>query len=60
MRRFAKDLKREIIDAAKTQALDNKYEVTCPACSHKIKVPVGKSVCPICGEEIDLHLNFDF
>lgn len=60
MRKFAKDLKREITKEAKMQVLNGKYNIICPACSNNINVPVGKSVCPICGGEIDLHLNIDF
>lgn len=34
-----------------------KYEVSCKNCHTKVLVPVGKSICPHCGKEIDLTLD---
>lgn len=33
------------------------YPISCPHCKASITVPVGKSVCPVCGKEIDASLN---
>jgi predicted amidophosphoribosyltransferase len=59
MRKFMKDFNREVINDVKSQALNGEFEVTCPSCSNDITVPAGKSICSVCGEEIDLQIEFD-
>lgn len=43
---------------AKKAAMSKKYQVSCKNCGAKVLVPVGKSICPHCGKEINLTLNF--
>lgn len=47
-------IKREAQNAAKKKL----YEVSCKNCHAKVRVPVGKSVCPHCKREINLILDF--
>ena len=42
----------------KKAATNKKYQISCKNCRAKVVVPVGKSVCPACGKEINLILNF--
>lgn len=42
---------------AKKAVLSKKYEVSCKNCHTKVTVPVGKSICPNCGKEINLILD---
>ena len=46
-------------EAAVAKATEMTYDIACPHCHAAINVPVGKSVCPACGGEIDLKLKFD-
>lgn len=58
--KFNGDLDKIIRDKA-TDALNNRsYELECPHCRRKVKVPVGKSNCPLCHKEIDLSLDIHF
>lgn len=57
MKQYAKDLEQRIKDAAIEEMMSRMYDVTCPTCGTSVKVPVGKSLCPKCGEEIDLQLD---
>lgn len=46
------------IEQKAKEAIRNKhYEVPCKNCHAKVIVPVGKSICPHCGKEINLILN---
>lgn len=60
MRKFSRDLDRDIKEQAKKSMLSQKHEIECPHCQEEVSVPTGKSLCPSCGEEINLTLNFDF
>jgi len=60
MRRFEKDLKKEIQDKTVEELHSRKYDVTCPSCGASVSVPTGKSRCPRCHEEIDLKLDINF
>ena len=60
MQRFLRDFESEIIDAAKEEVSKEKFDVTCPPCNAKIRIPAGRSHCPKCREQITLNLEFDF
>ena len=52
-------LDKVVKDAAMAKAMEMTYDIECPHCHAAINVPVGKSVCHVCGGEIDLKLKFD-
>ena len=52
-------LDKVVKDAAMAKAMEMTYDIECPHCHVAINVPVGQSVCPACGGEIDLKLKFD-
>lgn len=52
-------LKEAALQAAKEKAKTMTFDVECPHCHVAINVPVGQSVCPACGGEIDLKLKLD-
>lgn len=60
MRRFQRDLEKEIIGKTKQTIMNQTYDVTCPHCQSRISVPPGKSCCPRCGQEVDLNLDIKF
>ena len=43
----------------KDAAMEMTYDIECPHCHVAINVPVGQSVCPACGGEIDLKLKLN-
>ncbi len=53
-------LMREVQKQATSKLSSQTYEVECPHCRSKIQVPVGKSLCPICRNEINLNLDITF
>lgn len=58
MRRFEKDLKESMLDAAKKAVEDGMlFEIPCPHCGETISAPAGPSVCPLCHEKIELTLQ---
>lgn len=52
-------LDKVVKDAAMAKAMEMTYDIECPHCLVAINVPVGQSVCPACGGEIDLKLKLD-
>lgn len=52
-------IKEAALQAAKEKAKTMTFDVECPHCHAAINVPVGQSVCPGCGGEIDLKLKLD-
>lgn len=52
-------LDKVIKDAAIAKAQEMAYDIECPHCHAEINVSAGKSVCPVCGGEIDLKFKFD-
>lgn len=60
MRRFARDLEKDIYNDVKRQALRSTYAINCPNCEHIILISPGQRHCPICGTDINFKLDFDF
>lgn len=52
-------LDKVVRDAAMAKAAEMTYDIACPHCHAAINAPVGKSVCPACGGEIDLKLKLN-
>lgn len=57
MKRYLKDLKKQVYSTVEKEALSQEYEVECPSCHNKISVRSGKNYCPVCNEEINFSLN---
>jgi Zn finger protein HypA/HybF involved in hydrogenase expression len=55
-----KDIEKQILKEAKTQMSSEKFDFKCPDCGKKISAHAGKSICPHCGEEVNLTLDFKF
>lgn len=55
-----KALDKVIRNTVESYAYDQTYEVACPHCGKTIQIPPGLSTCPMCGEQIDLNLDFKF
>lgn len=60
MRKFTKSLENSILDKAREQAALRDYNVECPKCKQTITVKAGRNICPICQNEIDVDLEFNF
>lgn len=57
MKKFQKDLEKTIMKKATSALMKKQYNVSCPHCQSEVKVPVGKSSCPVCHKPIDLELD---
>ncbi|MQW24106.1 MULTISPECIES: hypothetical protein [unclassified Lactococcus] len=60
MKDFEKVLTKKATELAKKRAKEREYTIDCYHCDTKVTVPVGKSICPNCSEEIDLNLDLKF
>ena len=60
MKRFMKDLEKQVYSNAEQQLYSQNYDVECPHCHSKVSVPAGKSICPICRNTIELNLNITY
>lgn len=60
MRKVKKDMENAIKDKAKENIKGRNFDVLCPQCKEKVSVPAGRSLCPVCGMEINVKLQFDF
>ena len=59
MRRFKNDLEKDIMKKANAQISASTYEIICDKCKNKIHAKAGHNICPHCGEEIDLKINWN-
>jgi len=57
MRKFTKDLEKTVLQKAERVAGSMKHEISCPKCKSKIKISIGKQLCPKCSAEIDFKLK---
>lgn len=60
IKKFSKDLEKAIIGEAQNTLYGRSYNISCPHCHRQITVPAGKSVCPLCRNDIDLQLSIKF
>ena len=60
MKKFMRDIQRDIKTAAKKEIIQAEYEIECPECGTVSMAHVGRYICPACGKEIDFKLNFNF
>lgn len=60
MRRFMKDLEKQIYSNAEQQIYSQTYAVDCPHCHNKVSVKPGSSLCPFCRNQIKLNLNIKY
>ncbi len=54
MRKFQKDLEKNIMNEAVKQANQAKVLFICPKCSFKFMAHVGINICPSCKEQITI------
>lgn len=60
MRRFAKDLEKDVLSTAKDQISNSSFDATCPECGENLKVHSGLNVCRFCGHRFNVDLKFNF
>lgn len=60
LNKFIRSVENDVKGIARKEVIRRNYDIECPHCHKRINVPVGKSACPECGEEIDLKLNINF
>lgn len=49
-----------MIEAAQSVVAEKELEFQCPQCGQIIIAKPGKSICPKCGNEVELKVNFKF
>lgn len=59
MRRFKRDLTKDIQSMANKAIYNSKYSISCPNCHSQFQAKAGKNICPFCRESIDLQINID-
>ncbi len=55
MKRFQKDLTKNIMDAAAKQVNQARLNLVCPKCSAKFVGRVGPNTCPGCSTKITIN-----
>ena len=55
-----KALENTLLEAARQKASEMNFDIECPHCGVQVTVPAGISVCPACGNQIDLNVNINF
>lgn len=60
MDRFMKDLNKTIMDNARDQVTNLRYNVKCPHCGGTVSQLPGFHPCALCREMIDLKLDINF
>lgn len=55
-----KAIEEMALDAAREKAANMNFDIECPHCHAAVNVPAGISVCPVCGNQIDLKVNVGF
>lgn len=58
LRRFERDIEKEIKKLAKDELVTSGADYDCPRCGKTYRVKQGDNVCPHCG--FVLNVNFDF
>lgn len=60
MRRFTRDLEKEVIANAKDQIHNSSFDAKCPNCKESIKVTEGLNICDRCQHKfvVDYKINF--
>ena len=57
MRKFSRDLEKQILDNVEKEIKKTGIEIECPNCKKKFKAKGGKNTCPHCKKVIDLDIN---
>lgn len=57
MRRFERDLKKDVMKQAESSIMKNTHEIVCPGCGYKFNARIGSNTCPHCHKTIDLELD---
>lgn len=52
MRRFEKDLEKEVMDVAKKSISKSGLEIECPHCGKTIHVQLGDNICEHCSNQV--------
>ena len=55
-----KAIEEMALDAAREKAANMNFDIECPHCHAAVNVPAGISVCPVCGNQIELKVNVGF
>lgn len=59
MKKFKDHLHNAVVEEATAAVNAMNFDINCPDCDAAISVPVGRSSCPNCNQEIDLNLDIN-
>lgn len=57
MRRFERDLRKDIVKQTESILRKKPVQVECPHCHQPIKIHAGSNVCPFCKQLVRLNLD---
>lgn len=57
MRRFSRDLEKEVMNIAKDSISKTGIDIECPHCGKSVTVTAGENICNHCGNQI--NVDFD-
>ena len=60
MKRFTKELEKQIRSNAEKEALSRKYDIECPSCHALFQAKPGKGHCPVCNKAINFQLDVTY
>ena len=60
MKRFTRDLKKSVMNQARSAVYDMDFDVECPHCKSNFKAHSGMNFCPICRNQVNVNLNINF
>lgn len=60
MRRFSKDLEKNIMNKARNAVHDMDFDVECPHCKQHFQAHSGMNFCPFCQKQVDVNLDIQF
>lgn len=55
-----KAIEKAALDAAREKVSGMNFDIECPHCHAAVNVPAGVSICPACGNQINLKVNVGF
>lgn len=60
VKKLEKHLRNQAYDIARNELSTRTYEIACTKCNLRFHAKKGLNICPYCGNEINVELDFNF